>query len=267
MFRLLVFSGEHNDKKLQRQLLDINDGLLQDILSVLSHFDSTTRLLSADKEPTIHLVILVKRQLERNLAIGIEDSPIISLLKRRLHNMLEKYFPVQPFHMMATLLDPNIKDIGMTAEQKLIALDQLKKVIATESGNAASSENESVASAATSNAANTKPSEPKKLKTEILKAIINRPRQSVNEMETYLSTSISENAEEDADILHFWQQKSMKWPKLASVARKYLGVPATSTPSEWSFSIAGLTISDRRSQLSLDTVDDLLFLHRLPKQR
>ena len=35
----------------------------------------------------------------------------------------------------------------------------------------------------------------------------------------------------------------------------------TSTPSERSFSLAGGTLKERRTQLSADSVDSLLFLH------
>ena len=44
------------------------------------------------------------------------------------------------------------------------------------------------------------------------------------------------------------------------MALSLFGVPASSTSSEWSFSLAGRTLDDRRSQLSGDTVDGLLFL-------
>ena len=42
-----------------------------------------------------------------------------------------------------------------------------------------------------------------------------------------------------------------------------LAVPAASTSSERLFSLAVLTLSDRRSNLSEDSVDGLLFIHGL----
>lgn len=53
------------------------------------------------------------------------------------------------------------------------------------------------------------------------------------------------------------------WRDLAAAARGLLGVPATSTSSERSFSLAGRTIEERRTQLSSDSVDGLLVLHGL----
>ncbi|CAM4706528.1 unnamed protein product [Leuciscus chuanchicus] len=59
-------------------------------------------------------------------------------------------------------------------------------------------------------------------------------------------------------LLNFWQEKS---GGLVPVARKLLAIPATSTPSERSFSVAGRLIEERRTSLSPECVDTLLFLH------
>ena len=49
------------------------------------------------------------------------------------------------------------------------------------------------------------------------------------------------------------------------VARSILSIPATSTSSERSFSMAGRTLEDRRSQPLSSNVDKLLFLRNLGK--
>jgi len=63
-------------------------------------------------------------------------------------------------------------------------------------------------------------------------------------------------------VFHQTKQKAT-WPKLAEVARHLLAGTAASTLSERSFSIAGRTIEDRRTQLSVEFVDGLMFLHGL----
>ena len=67
------------------------------------------------------------------------------------------------------------------------------------------------------------------------------------------------------DIASYWKQKRNS-PKLMKVAKRVLCVPATSTSSERSFSVAGRTLEQHRTQLSSESVDGLLFLHGLMRR-
>ena len=70
-------------------------------------------------------------------------------------------------------------------------------------------------------------------------------------------------AQEVTDILQFWNGKTTTWHDLSQVARGLLAVPATSTSSERSFSLAERTLEERRTQLAGDNIDALLVLHGL----
>ena len=59
-------------------------------------------------------------------------------------------------------------------------------------------------------------------------------------------------------ILDFWKERS---DGLVPVAKKILAIPATSTPSERCFSVAGRIIEERRTNLDPENVDALLFMH------
>ena len=61
-------------------------------------------------------------------------------------------------------------------------------------------------------------------------------------------------------ILGWWKKNSSSFPKLATVARFISAIPSSSAASARSFSAAGQTISDRRTNLPPDTVDDILFV-------
>ena len=48
---------------------------------------------------------------------------------------------------------------------------------------------------------------------------------------------------------------------LSQVAIWTLCIPATSAPSEWVFSVAGLTIAKDRARLAPQMANELIFLH------
>jgi len=63
-----------------------------------------------------------------------------------------------------------------------------------------------------------------------------RPRKSESEVDSYLGQEILHF---DEDPLMYWKKKSEEFPTLPSLAKDYLGLTATSAPSERVFSIAG----------------------------
>ena len=87
---------------------------------------------------------------------------------------------------------------------------------------------------------------------------IDNTGEDVNEFQLYLETKITEFV----DVMDWWKLNKNSFPKLARLARRYLSIQATSVPSERLFSAAGQTISKRRSALSSDTADKLLFLNK-----
>ena len=65
--------------------------------------------------------------------------------------------------------------------------------------------------------------------------------------------------------LEWWVQYEHKFPKISKLAQTYLAIPATSVPSERTFSAAGLTVTKLRASLDPDTVDKIIFLKKCQK--
>ena len=61
--------------------------------------------------------------------------------------------------------------------------------------------------------------------------------------------------------LQWWKANEDRYPTLARLAKSYLCIPGTSTPSERLFSAAGNIASKKRASLSQEHVEMLTFLH------
>lgn len=78
------------------------------------------------------------------------------------------------------------------------------------------------------------------------------------ELQGYLATPQIPTME---NPLQWWARNQNEFPHLTKLAYRYLAVPATSTPSERVFSLAGNTITRQRASLHPAHVDTLIFLH------
>ncbi|GES94450.1 zinc finger BED domain-containing protein 4-like [Rhizophagus clarus] len=83
-----------------------------------------------------------------------------------------------------------------------------------------------------------------------------------NELTRYLDNFRTPQASPNTDIFKWWIDNREKFPTLFKVARKYLGILATSVPSERLFSDAGNQITSERNRLKAETVNEILFLKR-----
>ncbi|KAI2666742.1 E3 SUMO-protein ligase ZBED1 [Labeo rohita] len=77
------------------------------------------------------------------------------------------------------------------------------------------------------------------------------------ELKSYLQAMETDS---DTDPLQWWKLHEMNFPKLSNLAKKYLCIPATSSPSERAFSTSGNIVTCHRSVLKPETVDQLVFL-------
>lgn len=78
-----------------------------------------------------------------------------------------------------------------------------------------------------------------------------------NEIDNYLKgLPIAMNE----DPLHWWYSNQNFYPRLSKLAQRYLSVQATSVPSERVFSRGGSIVSDNRTALTGEHVEQLIFL-------
>ena len=68
------------------------------------------------------------------------------------------------------------------------------------------------------------------------------------------------NTHDWTDPLAWWRSNKNFYPRIWRIAEEVLACPATSSPAERSFSVAGLTITKKRNALAPSTAKDLIFL-------
>ena len=79
---------------------------------------------------------------------------------------------------------------------------------------------------------------------------------------SYILTVQEPTADINASPLEWWKHNGSRYPRLSLLALKYLGIPATSVPSDRVFSKAGEIVSRRRASLKPSNVDCLVFLSK-----
>lgn len=77
------------------------------------------------------------------------------------------------------------------------------------------------------------------------------------ELNMYLQTA---DLDAEKDPLVWWRQHEVNFPSVAKLAKKYLCIPATSSPSERVFSASGNIVTCKRTCLKPERVDQLVFL-------
>lgn len=63
--------------------------------------------------------------------------------------------------------------------------------------------------------------------------------------------------------LDWWRKNQLEFPLLAALARRVLAIPSSQAQSERMLSVAGLTVTPRRSCLANDSVDLLVYLRNV----
>jgi len=80
------------------------------------------------------------------------------------------------------------------------------------------------------------------------------------ELHLYLKTGKRDD-DDPKTLLTWWKSKASLFPRLAVLAQRIPAIPATSANSERNFSRAGLIISDKRTHMSPESVNDSLVIH------
>jgi hypothetical protein len=220
----------------------------------------------------LSVIPLIKAKVIASCETRETDLHEMCALKRRILGRVDARFPINPFILTATLLDPaskNKKYLGMTLEDKRdLLLDAIRsaasgQVVRLTTSSTSATINVQPGTGTSDNTVNEVNAEsdhrPKRLRLMDEFEDEDSDGDIVASVVQYLSANEKPTADECADPLLYW--KNSKCTVLASLARMYLTANASSVPCESMFSITGLILNSRRSSLAPHTFNRLIFVH------
>ncbi|KAK6182220.1 hypothetical protein SNE40_009950 [Patella caerulea] len=236
--------------------------VLECVNSAISPLAEFTDALSGEKHVSVSMVMPVIALLNDDiLSPKPEDVALTTEIKTRiLKYMNEKYKDESSRALLniATFLDPRFKNKFLTDEEKFDTMTKLKLEILEPLEPIVATEGE-----------NLEDSPAKKLCLGNLFKRRDRiqetnkdltPGEIINsEIERYLALP---NIDYNSEPLQWWKEHLIIFPKLSSVVKKFLCIPATSCASERLFSVSGQIVSCKRTCLKPDKVDQLVFLSK-----
>ena len=209
-------------------------------------------------------------------------SEVLKNVKKNIYMGLKHYWAMpDEFGIMATLLDPRYKDLNFISDEEIkvrihsslqTQYDQLKKEMQQQTSSPPSPTISIISTTSTTSAGPISSTssmrslhEYRERREQRVKTVFQITERSTSssaiadEITTYFLLPI---ARENKNPLNWWKTKQEIFPILSIIARKYLGIPATSVASERLFSDAGNHITTKRSLLDPGLLGKMLFLKR-----
>jgi hypothetical protein len=256
-------------RKELKYLYAIDKEVLSQIVSFLEHFKVASEKACSDSHPTLHFVVPLYQQLLKMCVTEVDDIEPIKLLKARAKQALPQKVRLDVLHDVAVFLNPCMKGLNfLTSARKKAVLEKMRQFI----GEVTSLQQEALAQnnnnthiVADGEAAEhlvagaDDPNPRKKVKIDDFSDLCD-PDEGIDrtsELSDYVNMKVSK----DTDMMQFWRDNSKLLPNMFLVACRILCIPASSAASERVFSTAGRVLEKRRTNLSPNTVDSLLFLH------
>lgn len=183
-----------------------------------------------------------------NLNEPFRTTKILEKVKLNLYNAMELYWPKEEGKLLiSALLDPRIKSLGFIDNEEVC--NEAKELLKDKFNQLKS---DSLLTTSTTHS--TLPSG-----SSSLFSIFKRNSLQDNEITAYFSLP---ELDFDLDPFTWWYDHKEQFPILSKLARIYLPIPATSTPSERLFSSAGNLLTAKRTRLNPELFHRIMFLKK-----
>nr|XP_061819122.1 E3 SUMO-protein ligase ZBED1-like [Nerophis lumbriciformis] len=251
--------------------------LLEELEQVLKPFECATVYLSGESYVTVSAVPLLVKGLRKATQTAFENASIKCFQVTAAHEITSRWEAETTFKddgpnvcILAAALDPRFRELKfLTADKCLKVQYKLHAIVLEEKRR----EKETHAQQGT--AMQVERPDADRRPVSLLDTLLGSDSDELsnneednndsndaemvrNELVSYFGES---PISKDENPLKWWKEHQARFPNLAMLARSYLSVPATSTPSERLFSAAGNIVNKKRTSLTPEHVDMLTFLH------
>ncbi|XP_064459035.1 zinc finger BED domain-containing protein 4-like [Ornithodoros turicata] len=232
--------------------------LVGELVEFLKQFRKAVELFSMQRDCTYNTLLVIRSELKSCLEDKADDSTSVRQMKQAMLAKFDYRFPVTESTVTASLLDPRFQNLKVVDEylttKGLSKVDFLAAQVlrfvkesdirTSDGGQPRSSTEDTFAVLAKRHSSG----------ESLLLGSVNA------ECHALMSTPAGKCGR-STSVLDFWRSAQTQLPWLSCLAKKVLCVPATSTPSERVFSIAGLIVRAKRANLHPLTLDKLIFIH------
>lgn len=282
----LVASGQVNTSSLTASQKNV----LTEVESLLSPIAKSQRTLEGDKYPTISLVPFfvwkVREKLKSKAMPTVDDeiSPSTRFLATKMYNdyvqnrygdgntvyhddyvlgRMQRYISMHKIVLVATFLDPRFKSLHPfvpDADKPRIYSHIVTLMYDIASTTCNIGDNNNPEPEAVNNEF-----DPDDFFAELGNLSVNPPVMPMDDTAMLCNAELNRyklvpQISPTRDPLKWWADNALKFPVLATIALRYLAIPATSAASERLWSVASQIITKSRTQLDGHIVSDLMFL-------
>ena len=194
------------------------------------------------------------------------------ILERRIKNV----WLITDHHRLSTILHPKLKNFDCCIDEKEKSINVLKQEFQKHFPmSSSSSSNESHSPQINGKSSLPAPTnaihKQKNLLSQCFDSKIINTSQSSNpyqEIDDYLATDFSQSFAGDddecgdIDVLLFWREKQCTYPILSQISKLVCAIPASNTVIERLFSTAKNVVTENRTRLDCEKINQILFLQK-----
>jgi hypothetical protein len=285
-----------DEKKLDKKRINvISVNLLEKLIDFLKPWTFVMKRVQSSQVPSIHTVtpsiFVINSSLENKSNDPKQDksndfnnlfyfSEVIlsftgfSFFRQRAKQIIKEMINFDPIHLMGTFFNPKTRKMNhLSVKQREECIEYVKQemlIFDVDQKVKSSSNRKQVQLSRTTSSTymtdfyiNTENDE----ENDDDQQASSKTSSHIIEIDLYLkygsdkTTAFNDDQAEEYNPLLFWKKKQASYPVLAKVAARVFAVPATSAAVEREFSFSGNIITQKRSKLSPDTVNDIVFSH------